>query len=356
MPAGADARRSRAVALARARPGGAPPEVMAALARLGIVGDGRAARFTPLSGGVSSDIWKVETPEGTVCVKRARPRLAVAAVWEVPVARNHSEAEFLRVAEAEAPGLAPPLLAEDRDAGLIVLPYLDPAEWSPWKAALMAGHVDVAMTAALGTALGRLVGRTLGRRDLALRFATDALFADLRLDPYLGEAARRHPDLAPRLQALAATHRRDAHRAGPRRRQPQEHPRPRQRGVPAARRGMRLVRRPGLRPGVPAQPPAAEVGLPARRGGPLPRRLRGASVDAYAAALPGGERARSSRRTARLLPGLLLARVDGKSPVEYLTDPERRAGRAPRRPPLPRRTAGRRRGRSRDAVTAEVAR
>ena len=30
------------------------------------------------------------------------------------------------------------------------------------------------------------------------------------------------------------------------------------------------------------------------------------------------------RRAARLLPGLLLARVDGKSPVEYLTDAHRR--------------------------------
>ena len=41
---------------------------------------------------------------------------------------------------------------------------------------------------------------------------------------------------------------------------------------------------------------------------------------AYLQGVSWEERSRVENRTARLLPALMLARVDGKSPVEYLTD------------------------------------
>ena len=46
-----------------------PPEILAALRRMG----------RQLTGGVSSDIWLVALPGGPICVKRALPRLRVAA-------------------------------------------------------------------------------------------------------------------------------------------------------------------------------------------------------------------------------------------------------------------------------------
>ena len=54
---------------------------------------------------------------------------------------------------------------------------------------------------------------------------------------------------------------------------------------------------------------------------------------AYLAHVTWEPAARLEERAARLLPGLLLARVDGKSPVEYVTDEadknrERRVARA----------------------------
>ena len=46
-------------------------------------------------------------------------------------------------------------------------------------------------------------------------------------------------------------------------------------------------------------------------------------LDTWLDGLPAAERADSKRRTLWLLPCLLLARVDGKSPVEYLDDDNR---------------------------------
>ena len=54
-------------------------------------GLGKPVRMEALSGGVSSDIWRVDLSRGPVCVKRALPRLRVAQLWEAPVERNRYE-------------------------------------------------------------------------------------------------------------------------------------------------------------------------------------------------------------------------------------------------------------------------
>lgn len=62
--------------------------VVEALGRLGLLAPDEAPRFERLTGGVSSDIWRVELARGPVCVKRALPRLRVAAEWRAPIERN----------------------------------------------------------------------------------------------------------------------------------------------------------------------------------------------------------------------------------------------------------------------------
>src|SRR5258706_4274681 len=61
------------------------------LDRSGLVPRGQPARFERLAGGVSSDIWIVRTGSTTFCVKRALPRLRVAADSEDPLARSATQ-------------------------------------------------------------------------------------------------------------------------------------------------------------------------------------------------------------------------------------------------------------------------
>ena len=92
-------------------------------------------------------------------------------------------------------------------------------------------------------------------------------------------------------------------------------------GVP--RRRMRLVGRSGLRPRLLPEPPAAEVPVDTGRARRISSRCFDALADGYLAQVDWEPRAALERRAAALLPGLLLARVDGKSPVEYITDASR---------------------------------
>src|SRR5215510_15209737 len=108
-------------------------ELVAALGRLGLLTPGERPRFTPLPGGVSSDIWRVDLAAGPICVKRALPKLKVAADWRAPTERNAYEVAWIETANAIIPGVAPRLLGHDASAGLFAMEFLDPATHPLWK-------------------------------------------------------------------------------------------------------------------------------------------------------------------------------------------------------------------------------
>src|SRR4051812_39301444 len=83
-----------------------PAAILEALNRMGLRGANLGERLT---GGVSSDIWRIDLPGGPICVKRALAKLRVAADWHAPVERNIYEARWMRHAE----GFAPRLLGQD---------------------------------------------------------------------------------------------------------------------------------------------------------------------------------------------------------------------------------------------------
>src|SRR5258708_7687311 len=76
-----------------------------------------APRLTALTGGVSSDIWKIETGDRVFVVKRALGRLRVAQEWTAPVSRNASEVAWIRTAGSVVPDAVPRVLADDPVVG-----------------------------------------------------------------------------------------------------------------------------------------------------------------------------------------------------------------------------------------------
>ncbi len=294
-------------------------DLRAFLGRAGLLRAGETPAMAALAGGVSSDIWRVDLAAGAVCVKRALPRLKVAQVWEAPVERNRYEAAWMRFANAAAPGAAPALLAEDPAAGALAMAFLDPAEHPLWKAELHAGRADPAFAAAVGATLATIHAASADRADTAAQFPTDAIFHAIRLEPYLLATGRAHPDLAPALEAMvrdtAATKRALVHGdVSPK-------------NILVGPRGPVFLDAECAWYGDPAFDLAFCLNhmllkclwTPAA----APRFLAcfDALATAYLARVAWEPAATLEARAARLLPGLFLARVDGKSPVEYVTDP-----------------------------------
>ena len=96
-----------------------PDEViLRSLEDLGLLEDVANTGFEALTGGVSSDIWKVSTAGLVLCVKRALLKLKVEANWFAPVEQNRYEVAWYQVANEKVPGSAPRILAYDDKAML----------------------------------------------------------------------------------------------------------------------------------------------------------------------------------------------------------------------------------------------
>lgn len=180
-------------------------DLLDTLLRRGLIGPQDRARLTPLTGGVSSDVFRLDVPgRSPVVVKRSIPKLRVAADWRAPVDRWAGEVAWLRLVHGLDPRLAPLVLEEIPEAQAFTMAWLDPATHPVWKDAMAAGRVDPAFAAAVGRDLARIHAATAGHADVEARFATNAFFHALRIDPFLLAAAERNPDVAGRLSILAA--------------------------------------------------------------------------------------------------------------------------------------------------------
>jgi len=177
--------------------------IAAALTRMGQLKAGERPRFQPLSGGVSSDIWLVDVRGRRLCLKRALPRLKVAQVWEAPVRRNFYEWNWFRLAGRICPDAVPPMVGQDAVGGLFAMEYLDPALFPVWKDQLRDGNADLATAEAVATRLVQIHNATAGDNQIARLFSSDEDFTAIRLEPYLLATAQAHPDLAAPLKWLA---------------------------------------------------------------------------------------------------------------------------------------------------------
>lgn len=289
-----------------------------ALRRMRLLGADEAPGVTPLAGGVSSDIYRVATRSGTFCVKRALPRLKVSAVWNAPVERNRWEVAWMREVAAIVPQFVPRVLADDAESGSFAMEFLSPDEHPVWKAQLRDGIIDPRVAQEVAVRIAAVHAATAGDPDVARRFATDAIFHSIRLEPYLLATAGRDPDCAGRLRSLVST--------AAANKRALVHGDVSPKNILIGPRGPILLDAECAWYGDPAfdlafclnhmllkclwRPQWRERYLACFE----------AAAQGYLAAVRWEPAADIERRTAHLLPGLFLGRVDGKSPVEYVTD------------------------------------
>lgn len=293
-----------------------PQDITEALDRMHLL-NGADARGEPLTGGVSSDIWRIDLPGGPICIKRALPKLRVTADWQAPVERNIYEARWMRVASRTVPGASPALLGQDAVSGTLAMAYLPPDRYPLWKGRLRDGHVDIAFAASVAGTLGRIHAATATDATLAADFPTDAIFYDIRLEPYLTQTGRAHPDLADRMARLIAT--------------TQHHKRALVHGDVSPKNILCGPDGPVFLDAECAWwgDPAFDLAfclnhlmlkclwVPSAHAALLKSMV--AMTAAYLPLVTWEPASALEARTAHLLPALFLARVDGKSPVEYIT-------------------------------------
>lgn len=298
------------------------PAIRSALVSMGIAAPGEPVELTPLVGGVSSLVVVAETAErGKVCVKLALPELRTAVCWQAPRERSAAEVAWLRFARRHLPEAVPAVIAEDPSCFTFAMEYLPSNELPVWKTELAAGKVDLDFARKLGRCLGTLHAASARDADIGATFANADSFHALRLDPYFYATARAHPHLSGAIVRLAA--------ALADRKQVLIHGDVSPKNILVGRSGPVLLDAECATYSDPAFDLAFVLHHLLLKRFWLPTHDR--KLLACFFALSGDylkcidwEPAEAvEARAAAIIPALLLARIDGKSPVEYLANDDR---------------------------------
>lgn len=279
---------------------------LGAIARALSLDPGRVT-VTSLSGGVSSDIFLLEAPGGArYVVKQSLPRLRVAAEWKVDPSRIFREIDALRVLASVC--AVPEVVYEDRQSFVYAMTAA-PADAEPWKAKLLRGEADPLVAGRIGQIHAAMMAQS-GFDDLGF-------FEELRIEPYYTYTAAKHPGIAAVFERAAEACRR------------------KRRGLVHGDWSPKNILVDSAGSPLALDFECVHFGDPAYDAAFLLNHLllksihRPASTEAYEACARAYLEPTANRITLEEilihLPPLLLARVDGKSPVEYLTKEQTQA-------------------------------
>lgn len=291
---------------------------------------GRAPADAPiiveaLGWGVSNIVLRVVVAgHEPIVLKQSREQLRTRMHWVSRLDRIWTETAALRYLATGLPaGAVPLVLWEDRENYLFAMSCaLDDAV--VWKESLLAGRADSEVAQRAGEILGAMHARPMSD-DWGL-LADTTVFDQLRLDPFYRTAARSHPDLAPRFHALI-----DEALAPPERTFVHADFSPKNLLVHSRGLGLTVVDFETSHAG----DPAFDLGfftshllLKALRAAPGHGPYLDLMARFWESYLPSTRldlQADRVRRASLHAAACALARIDGKSPVDYLDEPRREA-------------------------------
>lgn len=148
-----------------------------------------------LGGGVSNVVLAVRSGRRELVVKQALPQLRVAEPWPAKRERTLTEAAALSLVRRLTPDSAPRVLDLDETRCALVIERA-PVAWRPWKEHLLDGHAGPEVAGRLGELLAAWHRATWDDAETAERFGDHEAFEQLRVDPYHRTVAQRRPELA----------------------------------------------------------------------------------------------------------------------------------------------------------------
>jgi len=161
-----------------------------------------AAPISELGGGVSNTVLLVETASRRFVLKQSLGKLRVKDDWFSDRRRIFRESAALRWASRYLPAdRVPQVLFEDQENCLFAMTAA-PSEAPTWKSLLLRGEVDRTVAATIGRTLATIVSASWRDPESERVFGDQTVFDQLRLDPYYRTTAARHPELKPYFDRL----------------------------------------------------------------------------------------------------------------------------------------------------------
>ncbi len=291
------------------------------LLELGIMDPAQKVSVSSLTGGVASDIALVKVGERKYCAKFALPKLKVAVDWFAPVHRNAAEYQWLQVAARIAPESAIQLFGRSESMHGFVMEFVEGKDVFIWKTQLLNEMPQHEEAAQVGSLVGQVHAASTQSSFNRQPFYNAKDFVALRIEPYITYTATKHKDIADKLRDVANWLSSSQ--------QVLVHGDVSPKNILFRSTGPVVLDAECATMGDASFDPAFCMNHLVLKAIHLPNSrqqyLRAAKQfwDAYAPNIMWEDNAAVEQRVCQLLPVLMLGRVDGRSPVEYLSDQER---------------------------------
>ena len=164
-------------------------------------------RFTELGGGISNKVVLAEGPDLRAVLKQSLGQLRTAVGWHSERERILRESSAMRWMSDQATfgrmhvGRIPRVLFEDPLTFTIAMEAA-PAGADMWKTQLFRGELDCSTARTAGATLGSIVSASWQNTDAELLFGDQTVFEQLRIDPYYRFTAAGRPEAAQYINRL----------------------------------------------------------------------------------------------------------------------------------------------------------
>jgi 5-methylthioribose kinase len=175
--------------------------VLAYLINKEIISPDESAEVEVLTGGVSNIVLAITTERKKMVLKQALAELKVAQKWEADQRRAIVEAHAIELFHSLSPDQVPALLFLDAQRFILILERV-PISSSVWKTDLLHGQIDPHIASVLGTTLAQWHNFGQENEGARTQFMEDSLFEQLRIDPFYRFVSAKNEQITPVITRL----------------------------------------------------------------------------------------------------------------------------------------------------------
>ena len=154
-----------------------------------------------LTGGVSNVVLAITTATQKLVLKQALAELAVSEKWVADQRRAIVEAEAIELFNRLTPTQVPKLVFLDPERFILVLERV-PVGSTVWKSDLLAGVINPDIGLKLGATLASWHNYGEKNAEVKVKFMEDSLFEQLRIDPFYRFVAAKNPQIEVSIRKL----------------------------------------------------------------------------------------------------------------------------------------------------------
>ncbi len=173
-----------------------PKEILTASIDFGLLSKNDQFSFSKITEGVSSDIWHVSAEKKEFCIKRALGKLTVKEDWFAPINRNNYEAKYFLYCKDVIPNSFPKVLGHDNKKFILAMEWYDNEKFINFKKKLLAKTISLTDAKRVGKVLGVKHKFFYKKQKFKKIFLNDETFYAIRIEPYLVFTSRFYPELS----------------------------------------------------------------------------------------------------------------------------------------------------------------